>query len=475
MTFSPSSNKSSAEPPTTANVFTLVLVISFAILWAIWIQPHTLAVRHIALSLGSLLGLYVIVKNHSLMWSKASIPIYLIGLLFLWVTFHLFFLSSKFDLQLDEYMTIWKRILWGAPFAIGLGIALGEKSHLPSVKGARGSVEHSVVWWIFFAGMVAPTIIYLIRAALMFLAGKYGWTLPHYAMLLGGDSTWHIPKMGYIFFCLPALAVACGQFILLINQLSHFSLYFASIYVTTILAVFFVFYLENAKNGFAYATALCVLMGVIIFLKKRFNWSWRNVAIPIVLVSAVVILLTKHVQQNDSWKTLFADIKVATQLEEIDAWKDYGARGWPLNELGKRVSGTNYLRAAYVQVEIKFIAERPLGYGLLYQSFGHFAKEKWPNSVMDTAHSAWLDITLGIGIPGVFLILLSGVLALKNVRQLAPNVFGVAVLWALLSIFLLMFTTEVARKTYIETLIFMILLAAGIGMAGSKRATKHDV
>jgi hypothetical protein len=72
----------------------------------------------------------------------------------------------------------------------------------------------------------------------------------------------------------------------------------------------------------------------------------------------------------------------------------------------------------------------------------------------------------------VFLIVLSGVLALKNVRQLAPNVFGVAVLWVLLSIFLLMFTTEVARKNYIEALIFMILLAAGIGVAGSKRSAK---
>jgi hypothetical protein len=270
----------------------------------------------------------------------------------------LFFLSSKFDLQLDEYMTIWKRILWGAPFAIGLGIALGAKSHLPGAKGVRGGVEYSVVWWIFFAGMVAPTIIYLIRAALMFLAGKYGWTLPHYAMLLGGDSTWHIPKMGYIFFCLPALAVACGQFILLVNQQSHFTFYFASIYVTTILAIFFVFYLENAKNGFAYATVLCVLMAVIIFLKKRFNWSWRNAAILIVLVSAVVILLTKHVQQNDSWKTLSADIKVAMQIEKIDAWKDYGTRGYPLNELGSIVNGTNYLRAAWAQVAFQLIAER---------------------------------------------------------------------------------------------------------------------
>jgi hypothetical protein len=475
MTFSPSSIKTSAGLPTATNAITFGLVLSFAILWAIWIQPHTLALRHIVLSLGSLLGLYVIVKNKSLMWSKAAIPIYLIGLLFLWITFHLFFLSSKFDLQLDEYMTIWKRILWGAPFAIGLGIALGVKSHLTSAKGIKSSVEYSTVWWIFFTGMIAPTVIYLIRAALMFSASKYGWMLPQFAMLLPGESSWHIPKMGYIFFCLPALAVACGQFTLMVNQQSRFSFFNVSIYATTILAVFFVFYLENAKNGFVYATALCLLMAAFIFLKNRSNLSWRNGVILIILMSAVVFFLAKHVQQNDSWKTLFADIKVATQLEEIDAWKDYGARGLPLNEFGKTVSVTNYQRAAYVQVVIKFITERPLGYGLLYQSFGHFAKEKWPNSVMDTAHSAWLDITLGIGIPGVFLILLSGILAIRNVRQLVPNVFGIAVLWTLLSIFLLMLTTEVARKVYIEALIFMIFLAAGMGIGGSRENIGRDI
>jgi hypothetical protein len=106
----------------------------------------------------------------------------------------------------------------GAPFAIGLGIVLGAKSHLPGVKGERGGVEYSVVWWIFFAGMVAPTVIYLIRAGLMFLAGKFAWTLPPFALLLPGESSWHIAKMGYIFFCLPSLAVACGQLVLLVNQ-----------------------------------------------------------------------------------------------------------------------------------------------------------------------------------------------------------------------------------------------------------------
>jgi hypothetical protein len=458
-----------------AGRISLLLVIAFAILWAIWIQPHTIALRHIVLSLGSLLGLYVVATNFPLMRSKESWPIYLIGLLFLWITFHLFFLSSHFDLQLDEYASIWKRILWGAPFAIGLGIALGSNKDRTDQKEKTRSEGYSAVWWVFFAGMVAPTIIYLARAGLMLLAGQFGWTLPNFAMVLPIGSTWHIAKMGYIYFCLPALAIACGQFTLLSGQQSRVSHYCVGIFAATIVSVFFVFYLENAKNGFVYAVALCLLMLTSIGLKKRANWSWRNAAILIILLSTVFIFLVKHIQQNDSWKTLFSDIKVATQLEEIDAWKDYGARGFPVNELGKTVSETNYLRAAYAQVVVQFIAERPLGYGLLYQSFGYLAKEKWPNSVMDTAHSAWLDITLGIGIPGVFLLLLSGILALKNTLRPSPSVFGVAVFWAVLSIFLLMLTTDVARKVYFESFIFMILLAAGIGMGGSKgRANRGD-
>ena len=71
----------------------------------------------------------------------------------------------------------------------------------------------------------------------------------------------------------------------------------------------------------------------------------RNIAILIVFVSAAIVLLTIHVQKNDSWKIFFADIKVATQLEKIDVWKDIGAKDSLLNELGKTVSVTNYTRA----------------------------------------------------------------------------------------------------------------------------------
>jgi hypothetical protein len=178
-------------------------------------------------------------------------------------------------------------------------------------------------------------------------------------------------------------------------------------------------------------------------------------------------ILTQHLKINESWKTVFADIKVAEQLDQIDSWKYYGGKGYPINDLGHQVSETNYERAAWFQVALKFIHEMPLGYGLVHESFGKFAREKWPDSRLLQSHSGWLDLTLGIGIPRVFLLILAGVLALKNAWRVARDFWGSIALWILLSIALLMITTEVSQKSYIDALVFLILWTAGLGLGAS--------
>lgn len=126
---------------------------------------------------------------------------------------------------------------------------------------------------------------------------------------------------------------------------------------------------------------------------------------------------------------MFADLTVAEQLEKIDAWKDYGARGYPVNELGMMVSETNYLRAVWARVALGFIQDMPLCYGLVCKSFGDIAAEKWPESTLFQAHSAWLDLTFGIGVPGVLLLLMAGVIALKNAIQNTTCIWGAIALW----------------------------------------------
>jgi len=451
----------------------LALVVFFALLWAIWIQPHTTALRHILLTIGSLLGLYVMAKNKDLLISKSAVPIYLILALFAWITFHLFFLSSKYELQLEEYQTIWKRILWGFPFMVGLGIVLGQTYQIKESSDKDLRFE-KMLQWIFVAGITAPTFIYLLRFGLMILASRLGWNLPEFAMILWPPSTWHIPKMAYVFFCLPALALACGQIIQITKRPSQNFYLPIAIHSAIITAVFTALYLVNAKNGFAYASIFVFSMLVKIGFDKRSQWNLRKSLIIASAVLAMIFLLVQHVQKNDSWRTLFSDIKVAQRVGDFDAWKDYGVRGYPVNETGKEVSGTNYLRAAWATVALELIAEKPLGYGLVFKSFGAMALEKWPESTLDTSHSAWLDLTLGIGIPGIALILLSGLLALMNTYQVSPSFWRSAAFWLLICIVLLMITTEVARKGYVEALVFLILWTAGLGLQENKRERRVD-
>lgn len=459
-----SSNYSQNHAPEISAALKLILVSLFAILWAIWIQPHTIALRQILLTLGSLIGLYVMSQNLNLFNTRMALPFYLMGLLFAWVTFHLFFLSHQYELQLAEYFTIWKRIAWGAPFAIGLGIALNQSSNKNQSSQDELGIRYGGVWWIFYTGIIAPTVFYLIRTVLMMLAGKLGFQLPNFAMHWPAPSSWHITKMSIVFFCLPALAIACSQCICLAKQKTKHQFFSSILYVGTILAVLTVFYLENTKNGLVYSAVLMVLMLLKIIIIKRGRYSWRDGAIIFFVTAGMLILGVLHVQQNDSWKTLTADLRVAEQLQKVDAWKYYGAKGYPINELGKAVSATNYERAAWAMVAVGMIGEIPLGYGLVYKSFGYYGRDKWPDSTLFQAHSAWLDLTLGIGIPGVFLLVLAAVLALKNAWKSPSRLWGWTALWALSSIALLMITTEVSQQIYMDALVFLILWTAGLGL-----------
>ena len=128
----------------------LTQCIAFAILYAIWALPETILIRHVCLILGGLLGVYEIYQYRDLLLTKRALPAWLILALFAWMTFHLFFLSNDYALQLIEYAGIWKRTAIGFIFALGLGLALGNKTQ-------------KAYWWIIFGGLLMPSLIYLLK------------------------------------------------------------------------------------------------------------------------------------------------------------------------------------------------------------------------------------------------------------------------------------------------------------------------
>jgi hypothetical protein len=125
----------------------------FSTLYAIWLLPETILVRHIYLIAGALIGLYEIYVYRGLVLRKRAISLWLIVGLFVWATFHLFFLSQDFSAQFGEYISIWKRTIIGAIFAVGFGVALADLN--------RHRQDQYLV--LMYLGLVSPALIYLIK------------------------------------------------------------------------------------------------------------------------------------------------------------------------------------------------------------------------------------------------------------------------------------------------------------------------
>ena len=439
----------------------LLQCVSFVVLYSVWILPEIAAWRNTSLVLGAALGLYVTYQYRFLLIDRRALPIWLIGLLFVWASFHLLFLSQNPATQLLEFNGVWKRALLAVIFALGLGLSLANNQD--KVK--------KWAWPLIYFGLLMPTVIYLFKWTLTY----YGQSLlgfasiPPFLKVYPSSQLFYVPKTDYVVFCLPTLAVALGQILTLLQDKSikwaQLLLYSASI-----ATVSFVFYGQNIKNGFAYEALL-----FITFL-WRMVFATKKIAIPLKLSIMAAALIGigfvgyKHIEQNESWKTFAADAKIAVQLDRYQEWKFIGEKGYPINELGKTVSGTNYERIAWGLVGMRLFQDNLLGYGLIEDSFGLLVNKQWPESSprLTHSHSGWLDLALGLGLPGIALVLTALTLALKGTRNLtAPwNNLGQ---WVLLSTLLLWCTTEVSNHGNFDPLLFWIALTASLSLRVNPR------
>jgi hypothetical protein len=435
--------------------------VCFSVLYAIWALPETILIRHICLIAGALLSLWILFQYRRAFLRKNAIPTWLIAALFVWATFHLFFLSGDFALQYAEYTSIWKRTALGAIFALGFGIAL--------VNNRLNETNQKLLWALMYAGLLVPTLIYIVKFILTHNAPQWGFKAPDYWLLHTFSAPYYLPKTAYVCFCLPILAIALGQLVRNVYKGNLWKL--ANIvYLVTVPAVLFVFYGENIKNGVVYSALLLTLfIGVLLFNFFREYWIAKSAILGVVLVLGV-FFINHSIQSNISWHSFLVDAKIAVDTKTYQQWKYSGEQGYPNNEFGSTVSITNYERIAWGKTGLQLIWQHPLGYGLVERSFGHLAKIHWPDSKLHQSHSGWIDLTLGLGIPGFLLINIALVILLyqliKRLNRLENGVniatYQMVVWTALFSLGLIWFTTEISQKVYFDNLIFWLSLAAGI-------------
>lgn len=438
----------------------LVMACIFSLQWTFTMLPHTLIIRNICFVGGAVLGLYVIAKNYRLLLQKNAIPVWLIVLLFAWMTIHLLCIGINHSFQLAEFGSLWKRAALGVIFAIGFGISVG----LLNPDGNFDSTQ-SREWWIVVAGLCAPTIIYYIKYGATFLLPVTGLKAPIFLTLFYDSADFYVAKIAYVFFCLPLLAIALGM---LAANLKNSGAATASdirqrwFWLLAAIAVMGVFICENIKNGIMYSAVLVAIFLISVLKNGLHKLSKSNSKIIAVVFLAGAVFIAHNFRSNPSWSTLLADYEVASQISPDVVWKTQESH-YPENKYGEMVSITNFDRFFYATTGFHLLENRIMGYGLIQSSFGHLARERWPNAPLIQSHSGWLDLVLGLGIPGVLLLFLSSGLAIRNIAY-CPVPWSIFGSWGLGSILLLYITTEVAQKNYVDTFVWFIVLTASLSL-----------
>ena len=436
-----------------------IQAVLFAVLYAIWILPDTILIRNTCLILGALISIYEIAAFRSQLKSYKVIPLLLIAGLFFWMTFHLFFLSNDFVLQLQEYLSIWKRSLFGAIFALGLALAIANSSE--KIK--------RYAWIIFYFGLLLPTLIYIFKYFLVMYGQAQHVEIPSYWRIypVGINAKYYIAKTAYVGFCAPVICIALGC--LYRNFQRGIWLDWGNlIYVLTIPAVLFVFYAENIKNGLVFSLLFLLIFIVSVGITFFRVAPKKSMALIAILIISISFISFKHIHENQSWRTLSSDARVALETERYENWKCGRDKGYPKNESGEVVSITNYDRIAWGLSALKLIIEYPLGYGLVERSFGQYGQMLWPDSCLSQSHSGWLDLTLGIGIPGMLIIFsaILGVLIIifkiKAPIQSEINCWITMSICSFFSFSMIWITTEISQKVFFDELIFFLVLGAGI-------------
>ena len=420
---------------------TVLLGVLFFVLNSVWSIPGTLAIRYFVLFSGLFVTLVLITK---IQFPKLTIHQYLpllclIGL-FVWVGCLRLMITPSPEIMGIEIQTIWKRAFLEAVLGISLGIAVG----LPSSKFNKN---------IFTLILLGPIFAFYL---------SYGLDLMH-----PGPKYWHylveemeknyIPKYQFVLFAIIAFAWIVFYLEREIKTMKAIKLVAL---IVALLLIANAIFLVNGKNGFVYMGCIFLALMMRLFWKHASNL--RVIALVMSLSLAALVFGIQHVKTNPVWGNLFGDIEVARHTDEIQVWKNFSPEKLePLkNRSGNTVVDTTYLRTAWLIEGVQLVPKYPLGYGLIQDSFKYIGQKEWPGSSLSHTHSGWLDILLGLGIPGFLCILVAMIGLIKKVLE-SDNFYAKSAVWVLPTISLAFLTSELSEKISFEVLIFYIAFYAG--------------
>ena len=438
----------------------LALILLSSLLLGIWTVKGTIALRNILLSIETILAIiycYQLYKTNPKIPLKNWVPLILLGLMFLWVIFHYFFLSRFPEQQFHELTSTWLRSGLATIVGVGTGLALLRRPNAINFLwlGILGSFAY--LFYQYIPKAIALNSLFAPDYVNHIFYGKISGVLAGTILMIGLLGTLlDTSRRGH-------LAATVGVFIFTLLGLT------ANLYVQV--------FILDARNGVGLAvillTIFCIIFigNLLISIFNNINARGLNAAggiLALILFIALVLVtgwaVKKHVQHNSGWSSMWADAKTSIQIDQYPNWQDPRRLGYPQNSEGQVVKGNTYERLAWATAGATvFMPENPYGVGVLKGPFTVLMKQSYPNSItyLPSTHSAWVELGLAFGYPGLFL-LLAALFSLGYLALSAKSSFRSTALLFSLGLLALYTVGELSSQHSVEILFFLIALATAL-------------
>ena len=434
----------------------IVIISSFLI--AIWPLPETIALRNVLILFGFAASVVYLYPKRGYFFTRFSWPIWAQLFFFIWLTLHLIYFSTEFDLQLHEYLSVWLRALGVTSLGFSLGVYLFELTQDNKKRELNFAIKLLII------GSSFTTILYSLAYLKESYLTGYFYHLNFYESIFREKQALII-YAGLIFFpitliwMLKSIKGGCKNLLapFILSSLVIFSIYFS-----------------YSKIGF-FLVALNIILFLVLLSLQIYK---ENNKFSIVLIFSTLVFLSygtvqNHLSVNDAWRNVLSDLRTASEYQDDGSqfWKNPIQSPVPKNDKGM-VVGSIYLRSVWAHAGVRLLLERPLGYGLLNHSFGALLYLRWPLEAQHSSgvskgstHSGLLDIALGVGIPGVVFLFLPIFAAWKRASMIR-NSWRLYIRWMIFFILLTYGFSEVGTSHYTETLLFLISFFSGLTYYG---------
>jgi O-antigen ligase len=308
---------------------------------------------------------------------SAALPLALIAVLTLWLPFQAVFVSTETSWALGELRGQWLPGL----LALVLGLLLAQHidgrtliTAIALVFSAQAAIAagHSVWHW-FVHGQLLVQLVPLTGGKL-----EMSFVLNILLAILTVDLFCRASGRGEL-LRLPLAAVAAMLLLGLAGSL-----------------------LAGARNGIIGVAFLSVsAVSLLVFDQRRRLGPLRTFGSAAAIVAAIVTLGTANYRADERWQTFAETARLAWTIDAEHGWHDL-RQSWPKLADGRPAEESAYIRIAYFRTGLRLLAQGPVGYGYGRNAFGH-ALEAQGQPVRGHAHSGWLDLGIGGGIPALVL------------------------------------------------------------------------